>query len=853
MHDPHPEVQVVIEKRKQEMSLTPWNTAPVSRPPLCDVNQYSQLKIRKGDVVCTNPSADDKWKRSKSEVWYAYVTGLYKDRQGHRKLDVLWLYEPSDTTLGNAYYPFQNELFLSDNCSCGEHAIPLEAVVAKLDVTWFVTNPHAVEGYFVRQKFQTVEAEDSYGFVTLTSNDFSCHDTHLSDFELCQSYYKTGQNVLVCPPNNNDLDVLLQPMRIVRFDTDRQRVILRAFDRASDKDSTAPLNELHESDREVEFPADRVVRTCEVGKFTTRQEVRLPFNRGGLGDHFYVLSPSAFTSSQSTLQTPPDSDSDDESPQSTGGVASHPLTGLDLYCGGRNFGRGLEEAGVVKMCYAVDWDESAMHSYRANTQCPADVQYFLGSVNDYLRQVLDGSTKSEIASIGDVEFASAGSPCPGFSTMQPNKQSEQSLRFASMVASVVAFVDTYNPQYFILENVVTMTAKIEVKGHEQNVFSQILASLVALGYQVQQFLGDAWSFGSSQSRSRVFIIASAPGTVPLQAPPNTHSHPPGMEIKRNLGRTTNGLPFGIRKFENTTFPYVSAAAATSDLPNVGDSLTQICPKFPDHRTHTDQSLITRQRLIRVPTYPLGTGLVQAVRTGKVTSGEAYEWVKKLDPDGLRAKKDPRSYSRIRPDGLFPTILTSLQVQCGINGNVVHLEQHRSFTIMETRRAQGFLDNEVIVGSRKQQLKIVGNSVDRKVAFAMGLAIKESWDNTLKLKRDMLRGNAPLAGTLQEQEATCIDNDYGHAQDHGSALAHPSPAQVETARLEYSQMRMKAFALMMQRLGHHRQHRASQLPRVAAAQPESQGWSGESPADAIAIRRRQEELDTVLPVRQGHLL
>lgn len=173
--------------------------------------------------------------------------------------------------------------------------------------------------------------------------------------------------------------------------------------------------------------------------------------------------------------------------------------------------------------------------------------------------------------------------------------------------------------------------------------------------------------------------------------------------------------------------------------------------------------------------------------------------------------------------------------------------------METRRAQGFLDNEVIVGSTSQQLKIVGNSVDRKVAFAMGLAIKESWDNTLKLKRDMLRGNAPLAGTFQEQEATCIDNDYGHAQDHGSALAHPSPAQVETARREYSQMRMKAFALMMQRLGHHRQHRASQLHRVAAAQPESQRWSGESPADTIAIRRLQEELDTVLPVRQGHLL
>lgn len=180
MHDPVPDVQAAIEERKRKMSLTPWNSGPVSRPPPCTVNHANQLKIRKGDVICTNPNAGDQWKRSKSEVWYAYVSGIHIDRQRRTKLDVLWLYEPSDTTLENAYYPFQNELFLSDNCSCGEHGIPLEAVVAKLDVTWFVTDPHAVKGYFIRQKFQTVEAEDSYGFVTLNSKDFNRHDSHLS-------------------------------------------------------------------------------------------------------------------------------------------------------------------------------------------------------------------------------------------------------------------------------------------------------------------------------------------------------------------------------------------------------------------------------------------------------------------------------------------------------------------------------------------------------------------------------------------------------------------------------------------------------------------------------------------------
>jgi DNA (cytosine-5)-methyltransferase 1 len=409
------------------------------------------------------------------------------------------------------------------------------------------------------------------------------------------------------------------------------------------------------------------------------------------------------------------------------------------------------------MRYAVDWNAEALHSYRANTKDPNGVQYFLGSVNEYLSLALLGSQDPRIALVGMIGLISGGSPCPGFSTMQSNKQSEQSLSFASMVASIVAYVDTYNPQYFILENVVPMTYKIMVDGREQNVFSQILASLVALGYQVQQFLGESWSLGSSQQRSRVFIVASAPGTVPLFHPPSTHGHPAGREVKRSLGTTTNGLAFGKRSYEDTPFPYLSAQAATKDLPDVGDSLTQICPQFPDHRTSADQSWETRQRLIQIPVRPHGMSLVQAVKSGVIKPGsEAYKWLARCKPGSVRTNPNSRSYTRIRPDGLFPTVLTGLHLQCGINGIVLHWEQHRSITIMETRRAQGFLDHEVLVGTPSQQLKIVGNSVDRKVAFAMGLVIKESWDSTIKLRREILHGNA--MDVDKEPQVALVDDD-----------------------------------------------------------------------------------------------
>ncbi|KAL9120276.1 MAG: hypothetical protein Q9187_003173 [Circinaria calcarea] len=48
------------------------------------------------------------------------------------------------------------------------------------------------------------------------------------------------------------------------------------------------------------------------------------------------------------------------------------------------------------------------------------------------------------------------------------------------------------------------------------------------------------------------------------------------------------------------------------------------------------------------------------------------------------------------------------------------------TLLEARRAQGQPDHEVIVGSANQQWKIVGNSVARTVALALGMALRTAW-------------------------------------------------------------------------------------------------------------------------------
>jgi hypothetical protein len=154
-------------------------------------------------------------------------------------------------------------------------------------------------------------------------------------------------------------------------------------------------------------------------------------------------------------------------------------------------------------------------------------------------------------------------------------------------------------------------------------------------------------------------------------------------------------------------------------------MPQICPQFADHRAVSEESYVTRQRIARIPTQPRGMGMAKAVLSGHITSGKAYECYERKQGN-CKGNTQSRSYICVGPDGLFPTIVTSLTLQCAKNDVTLHWDQPRPLTIMEARRAQGFLDHEVIVGSPAQQWKIIGNSVDRNVSFALGLALRDSW-------------------------------------------------------------------------------------------------------------------------------
>jgi DNA (cytosine-5)-methyltransferase 1 len=61
----------------------------------------------------------------------------------------------------------------------------------------------------------------------------------------------------------------------------------------------------------------------------------------------------------------------------------------------------------------VEWDAAAMHTQRANARNPKEQRLWCGSVDDHLREALEGCTNELVPDIGRVNIIIAGSPCPG--------------------------------------------------------------------------------------------------------------------------------------------------------------------------------------------------------------------------------------------------------------------------------------------------------------------------------------------------------------------------------------------------------------------------------------------------------
>ena len=412
-----------------------------------DANQQS---VRIGDVVAIKSDAQTAWS-SKESFWYGFVQGI---QQQTDQLSLIWLYRPSDTACQNMRYPHSNELFLSDHCNCGDKPIYAREVVWKPRVAFFggADTPNA--DFFVRQKYK--EADSAW--VTLNMSDFECICNTPKKTEI----YSTGTTVLVkiAQPEH---DIALEPVELLEPSSlDQIRVRRLLSRRKYHGDSEADSNELVYTSKIETLSRSSICRICHIRFYDIdeKSKIPVPYCRNGVGDFYYIITQERAEAGEPCLiplaKPWPTSLRQGFDPHLP---SSRPtMRGLDIFCGGGCLGRGLEEGGAVKMVWAVDYFKQAIHTYRANADDGSNTKLFYGSVNDYLSKAMAGKQGKGklIAQFGEVGFIAAGSPCPGFSSINLNKDSDESLINASMVASVVSFVDFYRPRYALLENVLGM-------------------------------------------------------------------------------------------------------------------------------------------------------------------------------------------------------------------------------------------------------------------------------------------------------------------------------------------------------------------------------------------------------------
>ncbi|KAI1361137.1 S-adenosyl-L-methionine-dependent methyltransferase [Xylaria arbuscula] len=675
-----------------------------------DENSTFIEHIQPGDVISTLPDSDattdTEWKRGSSRHcntdyhWYGLVQKVHVRPYGKRSFDVLWLYQPIDTPCSVMKYPWANELFLSDNCTCHHPISKVQGheVISTHEVEWF-GSPSTSAEFFVRQTYIASDCR----WASLRKEHFICGDERVFSQELNPSF-RVGDTVLVKMKN-----LQLGTFVIEGFLQDTRYARMRRLWRRRDVDNTAslaPPNELVYSEQFAEIDIKRIDRRCIVRTFQVDEDIPPPYNRNGTGDAFFIthqqVEIEGVTRYRPLLNT-----HRELFRQGFYHNKMPKLRGLDLFCGGGNFGRGIEDGDGVEMRWCNDLWEGAIHSYMANADHERCTP-FLGSIDDLLAHALNGDPK--VPAPGDVEFISAGSPV--------------SLSNQSLVASFASFVELYRPLYGVLENVPAMVNTSSLR--DSCVFSQLVCALVGLGYQVQVYFLDAWSFGSAQSRSRVFLAFTAPGLRTPKAPEPSHSHPENTLLLK-LGEMSCGRPFDSRKIVPTAFKFVSLKEAVGDLPNVQDGKADFCVGYPDHRLSIGYTPKIRKQLALIPTHPYGMNFYKAWAAGVLTPTERLLFPE----DGKeRARPTSKGWGRLDPNGLVGTIPTTCLPTDARVGRINHWEQNRPLTILEARRAQGFLDHEVIVGTRADQYRVIGNSVSRHVALVLGLAIREAWVGTL---------------------------------------------------------------------------------------------------------------------------
>jgi len=365
---------------------------------------------------------------------------------------------------------------------------------------------------------------------------------------------------------------------------------------------------------------------------------------------------------------------------------------------------GLEEGGLVNTRWAVDCDPDAAATMVGNRPGCCVWQE---DAKEVLRVAREGG---ELRGLylprrGEVEVLCAGPPCQGFSGLNRFKDGEKAQRKNYLLAVTMSFVELLRPGYFILENVAGL-ATFE-GGHH---LRRVLEVLQRLGYRTTHAVLQAGRFGVPQSRRRLLVVAAR---LNLPLPSLTaalHLH--------DLPTPTPGT--------SALYRAVTVRDAFTDLPFITCNSSDVIHQYETGPETAYQQEVRQGSMGGVRdhvTFPTNTAYmvrILAVPTDTRSSSPGGSKYQRVQEKGGGRRKDKGVFRRLAMSGHSPTVLTRPR-PAGRQGRL-HPLQHRTYSVREAARLQGFPDAYRLCGSPQARYRQLGNAVPPPLARALARRI-----------------------------------------------------------------------------------------------------------------------------------
>lgn len=359
---------------------------------------------------------------------------------------------------------------------------------------------------------------------------------------------------------------------------------------------------------------------------------------------------------------------------------------IDIFAGAGGLSYGFAHDKSFEIVAANEILEPMAKTYTLNH--PAVKMYNCDIKNLGLKNLTEDLGIKE----GDVDVVIGGPPCQAYSTV--GKRDENDER-GDLYLEYYRILSEVKPKMFVFENVKGLLTMKHGK-----LVKEIISLFESLGYHVDIKLMNAADYGTPQIRERVIIVGNNLGHE-FTYPQPTHYNPEDPD-----------------SYKEGLSPYVTLGEAIGDLPVIGTNQSGV--------NYTIEPENEYQRLMRNDA------------PSKITDHDCPKITPKLVafmdslPDGgtpLDAPEELRPtvgfnnfYCRLWWNRPSTTITRNFDTASATRS--IHPKQPRPLTRREGARIQGFPDNYMFYGTKKDKNLQIANAVPTFLATAIKDAIKD---------------------------------------------------------------------------------------------------------------------------------